>query len=82
MIRGAGDVIACHENDSVDGCMRQMSRHQIRRLPIVDDRGRVVGIVSQGDLARHAGSHKDLGERRAVADVLYAVSEPTSSPRR
>jgi CBS domain-containing protein len=76
------DVIACHENDSVDGCMRQMSRHQIRRLPIVDDRGRVVGIVSQGDLARHAGSHRDMGERRAVADVLYAVSEPTSSPRR
>lgn len=76
------DVVACHEFDSVESCMRQMSRHQVRRLPIVDDRDRVVGMISQGDLARHAGAHPGTGERRAVADVLYAVSEPTRSARR
>jgi CBS domain-containing protein len=76
------DVVACHEYDSIEGCMRQMSRHQIRRLPIVDDRNRVIGIVSQGDLAWHAGTHPGWGERRAVADVLCAVSEPNDAPRR
>ena len=77
-----GEAFACHVNDSIEGCMRTMSRHQIRRLPIVDDRDRVVGIVSQGDLARHAGLHPRQGERRAMADVLCAVSEPTHTAYR
>jgi hypothetical protein len=51
-------------------------------VPIVDDRDRVVGVVSQSDLARHAGMHAGRGERRAVADVLCAVSEPTHRPYR
>ena len=71
------DVIACHENDSLVECMRVMSREQIRRLPIIDNRGRLSGIVSQADLARHTGDDQRIpGERRAFADVLCAVSEP------
>jgi CBS domain-containing protein len=76
------DVFACHEDDRLDSCMRSMSHHQIRRMPIVDDRHRVVGIVSQGDLAQHAGEGSRRGERRAVADVVCAVSEPSSGSYR
>lgn len=76
------NIIACHEYDSIENCMRQLSRHQIRRLPIVDDRDRVIGIISQGDLAWHAGTHPGWGERRALADTLCAISEPTHAPRR
>ncbi|HEX4947529.1 MAG TPA: CBS domain-containing protein [Blastocatellia bacterium] len=72
------NAVACHENDSIEDCMEQMSRHQVRRLPIVDDRERVIGIVSQGDLAWHAGTHKGRGERRAFADAVCAISEPTT----
>jgi CBS domain-containing protein len=75
-------AFACHAEDSVRECMRQMSRHRIRRLPIINDWGHVVGIVSQGDLARHAGYHPGRGERRAIADVVCAVSEPRRSARR
>ena len=71
------EVFACHEFDAAEDCLREMSRHQVRRVPVVDDRGRVVGIVSQGDLARHAAQHTHAGERRAVADALGAVSEPS-----
>src|SRR5215470_9802811 len=41
---------ACYADDPIRECMRQMSRHQVRRLPIIDDWGHVIGIVSQGDL--------------------------------
>jgi CBS domain-containing protein len=75
-------AFACHAEDSVRECMRQMSRHRIRRLPIINDWGQVVGIVSQGDLARHAGYHPGRGERRAMADVVCAVSEPRRAARR
>jgi len=70
-----GKAYACHEDDSIGGCMELMSRYQIRRLPIVNDRQRIVGIISQSDLARHAEEHLGTGERRAVADMLCAVSE-------
>jgi CBS domain-containing protein len=76
------EVIACHVNDSIRDCMRTMSRHKIRRLPIIYDRERVIGIISQSDLARFAGFSQGHGERRAVADTLRAISEPTYSPRR
>jgi CBS domain-containing protein len=75
-------AFACHAEDSVRECMRQMSRHRIRRLPITNDWGQVVGIVSQGDLARHAGNYPGRGERRAIADVVCAVSEPKRAARR
>jgi CBS-domain-containing membrane protein len=75
-------AFACHAEDPIRECMRQMSRHRIRRLPIINDWGQVVGIVSQGDLARHAGNHPGYGGRRAMADVLCAVSEPRRGLRR
>jgi len=73
---------ACHADDPIRECMRQMSRHQVRRLPIIDDWGHVIGIVSQGDLARHAGNYPGRGERRAIADVVCAISEPRRAARR
>jgi CBS-domain-containing membrane protein len=74
------EVFACHAGSSLDECMETMSSHQVRRLPIVDDRDRLVGIVSQGDLARYAGINRAPGARHAVADVVCAISEPTDEP--
>ena len=71
------ETFACHVDDPLENCMRTMSRHQVRRLPIVDDRDRVVGIVSQADIAQHAAENHGRGERRAVSNVVCAISEPT-----
>jgi CBS domain-containing protein len=75
-------VFACYANESVGECMRQMARHQVRRMPIVDDRGRLVGIVSQGDLARHAAQRPAREERRALTEVVGAVSQPLNRSQR
>ncbi|MBT3150748.1 CBS domain-containing protein [Streptomyces sp. CHD11] len=37
---------------SVDDVLREMRTHQIRRLPVIDDK-RLVGMISEADLARH-----------------------------
>jgi CBS-domain-containing membrane protein len=71
-------ALFCHVNQRVLDCMRQMSYHQVRRIPIVDDGRRVVGMVSQGDLARRASTNPASDDQRAVADTLSAVSEPRS----
>jgi CBS domain-containing protein len=75
-------VFACYEEDLIESSLWLMSRHQVRRIPVVDDHDRVVGIVSQADLARHAGAFPGRGERRSFADMMCAISEPTPAPYR
>lgn len=45
-------------DDGVDTIMDLMSREQIRRVPIVDERGTLVGIVSQADVVREVRDDK------------------------
>lgn len=46
------EAFACDVNSSVESCIFAMSWHQLRRIPIVDQDHRVVGILSKGDLER------------------------------
>lgn len=47
-------VITCHKTDSVEHVAGIMGDCQVRRLIVLDDDGRPVGIVSVGDIARDA----------------------------
>jgi CBS-domain-containing membrane protein len=53
-----------------------MQEHQIRRIPIVDAEGRIIGIVSQADLAL-----KDKPERvwKTVAEISKTSRRPPGS---
>ena len=42
---------ACRDGANLDDCERLMQERQVRRIPIVDGDGRVIGIVSLADLA-------------------------------
>lgn len=75
-------TFSCHANDHLDGCLHQMARHQVRRLPIVNDQNQVVGIVSQADLARHADAWQGRGQERQFAETVSEISEPNSNPYR
>lgn len=45
-------VISCSVTDSVHEAMGRMSEHQIGQLPVVDQDGALVGLVSVGDLIK------------------------------
>ena len=45
--------VVCHPEDNLDDCARMMQKYRVRRLPVVDEKGAVVGIIAQGDIARH-----------------------------
>ena len=64
--------VACRDGENLDDCERLMQERQVRRIPIVDGDGRVIGIVSLADLAL-----KDRPER--VAKTVAEVSKPQSS---
>ncbi len=67
------DPSCCSPQDDVKAVERLMSERQVRRVPIVDDAGRVVGIVAQADLARDDRAVSD----REVGRVVEKISEPT-----
>ncbi len=51
------DVIVGNVEDSVERCMRLLTRHKCRHLPIIGKEG-LVGMVSLGDLVKHMLSEK------------------------
>jgi CBS domain-containing protein len=64
------DVVTCSESDDVKVAARTMKEKQIRRLLVVDDKRKVSGIVSLGDVAVE-------GDDKMSGDVLEKVSTPT-----
>ncbi|MFD0367552.1 CBS domain-containing protein [Streptomyces sp. NPDC059071] len=46
-----GEVVTVHADDTAEHVLRTMSRHKIRRLPVIDHHV-LVGIVAQADVAR------------------------------
>jgi CBS domain-containing protein len=55
------NLVTVEPDQDLDEALRLMAKHQVRRLPVVDDDGTLVGIVSQADVARHA-SDEQTGE--------------------
>jgi len=64
----SGDLHTITPDDDIEEARRIMADMQIRRLPVVDD-GRLVGMVSLGDLA------VKTDEEELVADTLEDISE-------
>ncbi|HEX2717176.1 MAG TPA: CBS domain-containing protein [Gemmatimonadaceae bacterium] len=64
------NVRTARPSDSVDDVMDLMGKEQVRRIPIVDERDQLVGIVAQADIVRKASSDKK-SER-----TIEKISEP------
>jgi CBS domain-containing protein len=71
----------CAPHDDVQFVERIMEERQVRRVPVIDDRGRCVGIVSQADLVRAAERSAEVSDRE-VARMVERVSAPIASARR
>jgi CBS domain-containing protein len=60
------DPVTCRSEQSLDSCEKLMQMHQIRRMLVVDQDLRCIGIVSEADVARVDESDK---VHRTVAEV-------------
>lgn len=54
----SGDLTTAHADDDVDDVMKSMGKEQVRRIPIVDEHGSLVGIIAQADIALDADDKK------------------------
>jgi len=69
----SGGVKTAKPDDSVEAVMTMMGREQLRRIPVVDERGSLVGVVSQADLARKAS------DSVKVEKTVEQISQPGGS---
>jgi CBS domain-containing protein len=66
------DLFTANQNDRIVEVINEMGDHKVRRVPIVDSRDRLVGIVSMADIALE--TNKDM----ELAAALKDVSQPSS----
>jgi CBS domain-containing protein len=57
----SSNLITVDPQQDLDEALRLMASHQVRRLPVVEEDGRVVGVLAQADVSEHA-KEKKTGE--------------------
>jgi CBS domain-containing protein len=78
----AKQVHAVRETDPLEVVETLMRRVRVRRVPVLDGDGRIKGILSMNDLARHA--HGSVGRKAnglsgdSIVQTLAAICEPPS----
>jgi len=60
--------VCCQIDDTINQAATIMEEHQIRRLPVMDFKGSLAGVVSLGDIATHSGND------HLSADLIGQVS--------
>lgn len=70
------DPVVCHPTDDIDTALKVMASHQIRRIPVVDEDGRVVGIIAQADVAIRLDNSAKLGQMVGQISLPDLVTTP------
>ena len=67
-VMSESQVLYCYEDEELDHVAKNMSEHQVRRLPVVNREKRLVGIISFGDVAQN--------EARSATKAAKGVTKP------
>jgi len=62
------DLVTIDPQQDLDEALRLMAQHQVRRLPVVEEDGRLVGVVAQADVARE-------GDDTKTGQVVQEISQ-------
>jgi CBS domain-containing protein len=65
------EVFTCQPEEKIDRAFETMERQQVRRIPVVDQNRRIVGIIAQADLATR------LRAPEKTAEVVTEISRPS-----
>jgi CBS domain-containing protein len=63
------DLVTVDPQQDLDEALRLMASHQVRRLPVVEEDGRLVGVVAQADVAEEVKAKK-------IGEVVEEISKP------
>ena len=73
----SAEVISCGRTDDLESAHRLMRTHEVHRLPVVDSRGRLAGILSLSDLLKYA-----IGNGAGPSDAVEILTTLSALRRR
>ena len=65
-------LVTCRADDDVDVAMKSMAQFQLRRIPVVGENMKLLGIISQADVATRVDAPEKTGE------IVKEISEQTA----
>jgi len=71
----SNQLFTCHPEDAVSSAEKRMGEKQVRRLPVVDPQGRLVGILTLNDLAREAAKFSGARVQDANLALVRTLTE-------
>jgi CBS domain-containing protein len=75
-----GNIHFCGPDDDLGSALEVMASAQVRRLPVLDSEGRVVGVLSVIDVIRYARNPSAAALRGRVVEALARICQPHGSP--
>lgn len=80
----AHEVYSCLPDDNLVEVEEIMRQHRVRRVPVIDLDGRLVGLISLNDLARESARQQTRVQKELtpqdVSTTLAAICEPRRAP--
>ena len=67
------NVVTCSAEDDLQKAVDTMSKHQLRRIPVVDGDNKIVGIIAQADVATH------FDHPKRTAAMVKEISQANAS---
>lgn len=68
------ELVTIHPEEDLSEALKLMASHQVRRLPVVDEDNRLVGVIAQADVALEA-------KEKAVGEMVEEISKTPAGPR-
>lgn len=64
------EPVMCRPTDDVQQALESMVEHQLRRLPVVDDNGFLIGVIAQAEITRSAAAAAKIALKNRIPPVL------------
>ena len=68
------ELVTVYADDDLSNALKKMASQQVRRLPVVDEDNRLVGVLAQADVALEV-------KEKAVGEMVEEISKSPTGPR-
>jgi CBS domain-containing protein len=68
------ELVTVYADDDLSNALKKMASQQVRRLPVVDEENRLVGVLAQADVALEV-------KEKAVGEMVEEISKSPTGPR-
>jgi CBS domain-containing protein len=68
------ELVTVYADDDLSNALKKMASQQVRRLPVVDEDNRLVGVLAQADVALEV-------KEKSVGEMVEEISKSPTGPR-